>query len=339
MKRAIFEYNSPFVLESGQVLENLEICYHYTDNISEGKEVIWVCHALTANSNPLEWWSDLVGEGKLFDTRRYTVICANVLGSCYGSSGPASFKDSGDRYLLSFPEVTVRDTVRAHNLLREHLGIKNIDLILGGSIGGFQALEWGIIYPDVVKNIVLIACNARVSPWGTAFNESQRMALFADSSFEEQRDLYGGKAGLAAARSIALLSYRSVLGYGLTQKESDDDTIFAQRACSYQQYQGKKLVDRFDAYSYYTLTKSIDSHNVGRGRGGVEEALKKVIANTLIIGIDSDLLFPIEEQKYLHSKIEGSGFEQISSEFGHDGFLLEWERIETAIKKHIKFLN
>jgi len=178
-----------------------------------------------------------------------------------------------------------------------------------------------------------------VSPWGTAFNESQRMALFADSSFEEQRDLYGGKAGLAAARSIALLSYRSVLGYGLTQKESDDDTIFAQRACSYQQYQGKKLVDRFDAYSYYTLTKSIDSHNVGRGRGGVEEALKKVIANTLIIGIDSDLLFPIEEQKYLHSKIEGSGFEQISSEFGHDGFLLEWERIETAIKKHIKFLN
>jgi len=152
MKRAIFEYNSPFVLESGQVLENLEICYHYTDNISEGKEVIWVCHALTANSNPLEWWSDLVGEGKLFDTRRYTVICANVLGSCYGSSGPASFKDSGDRYLLSFPEVTVRDTVRAHNLLREHLGIKNIDLILGGSIGGFQALEWGIIYPDVVKN-------------------------------------------------------------------------------------------------------------------------------------------------------------------------------------------
>lgn len=339
MKRAIFEYNKPFIFESGERLEKLEICYHYTDNLSEGREVIWICHALTANSNPQEWWGDLVGPGKLFDTKRYTIICANMLGSCYGSSGPASFKDLKNRYLLSFPQVTVRDIVNAHNLLREHIGIEKIDLVAGGSIGGFQALEWSIMYPDVVKNTVLLACNSIVSPWGTAFNESQRMALFADSSFREQKDIEGGKLGLATARSIALISYRSFHGYGATQQEEDENMLFAKKSCSYQQHQGKKLVERFDAYSYYTLSKSVDSHNVGRGRGGVKKALSSIKANTLIIGIDSDILFPLEEQKFLHSEINNSNFEQISSQFGHDGFLLEWRDIETAIKKHIKFLN
>jgi len=339
MKKAIFEYNKPFYFESGEMLEKLEICYHYTDNFSLNREVIWICHALTANSNPVDWWADLAGPDKLFDTQKYTVICANMIGSCYGSSGPASFKDQKNRYLLSFPQVTVRDIVKAHNLLREHLGIKKIDVVVGGSIGGFQALEWSIMYPDIVKNQILLACNARVSPWGTAFNESQRMALLADSSFEEQIDINGGKKGLAAARSIALLSYRSYHGYGVSQQEKNDNTLFAHKACTYQQYQGKKLVDRFDAYSYYTLTKSVDSHNVGRERGGVSNALSQIQAKTLIIGIDSDLLFPLEEQIFLHNEINNSNFEQISSQFGHDGFLLEWHDIETVIKKHIKFLN
>lgn len=339
MKKAVFKYNKTFVFESGETLDGLEVCYHHTDNLSDDREVIWICHALTANSNPVDWWADLAGPGKLFDTQKYKIICANMIGSCYGSSGPASFKDKKSRYLLTFPQVTVRDIVKAHNLLREHLGIKKIDVVVGGSIGGFQALEWSIMYPDIVRNQILLACNARVSPWGTAFNESQRMALQADATFEEQPDIDGGKKGLAAARSIALLSYRSYQGYGVTQQEQNDNTVFVQKACSYQQYQGKKLVDRFDAYTYFTLTKSVDSHNVGRGRGGVKKALSNIKTNTLIIGIDSDLLFPLEEQKYLHSEINNSNFEQISSQFGHDGFLLEWRNIESAIKKHIKFLN
>ncbi len=339
MKRETFKYNKPFIFESGESLDSLEICYNHSGNFSDGKKVIWICHALTANSDPEDWWEDLVGQGKLFDTEKYAIICANMIGSCYGSSGPASFKDSSSRYLLSFPKVTVRDIVRAHNLLREHLGIDTIDLVVGGSIGGFQALEWSIIYPEIVRNMVLLACNAKVSPWGTAFNESQRMALYADSTFEEQNDIDGGKQGLAVARSIALISYRSFHGYGITQQENDDDFLFAQRACSYQQYQGKKLKERFDAYSYYTLSKSVDSHNVGRGRGGVENALSTIKANTLIIGIDSDMLFPLEEQVYLYNKIDHSNFEKISSQFGHDGFLLEWREITNAIKKHIKFLN
>lgn len=339
MNRHYYRSESPFELESGESLKQIEICYHTTDNISRGREVIWICHALTANSNPEEWWPDLVGKGKLFDTDKYTIICANMLGSCYGSTGPTSCDESGRQYLLTFPEITVRDIVRSQNLLREYLGIEKIDLIVGGSIGGFQAIEWSIMYPEIIRHMVLLACNAQVSPWGTAFNESQRMALFSDSSFEKQESQEGGAKGLEAARSIALLSYRSFRGYGITQSECDENKIFAERACSYQRYQGKKLRDRFDAYSYYYLTKSIDSHNSGRGRGGVAAALSTVSAKTLIIGIDSDVLFPVEEQKFLAENIREGMLEVIRSDFGHDGFLLEWQSIENRIKKHIKFLN
>ncbi|MCK9627994.1 MAG: homoserine O-acetyltransferase [Bacteroidales bacterium] len=339
MNRHYYKSESPFELECGDSLKQIDICYHSTDNYKAGREVIWICHALTANSNPEEWWPDLVGKGKLFDTDKYTVICANMLGSCYGSTGPSSYDENGKQFLLSFPGITVRDIVRSQNLLREYLGIEKIDLIVGGSIGGFQAIEWSIMYPEKVENMVLLACNARVSPWGTAFNESQRLALFSDNSFEKQQNLDGGAKGLEAARSIALLSYRSFRGYGITQNESDEDKLFADRACSYQRYQGKKLRDRFDAYSYYCLTKSIDSHNAGRGRGGVCNALSTISANTLIIGIDSDVLFPVEEQKLLADNIKNGTLEIISSDFGHDGFLLEWQSIENKIKNHIKFLN
>lgn len=210
-------------------------------------------------------------------------------------------------------------------------------MIIGGSIGGFQALEWSISEPDLFDYSVLIACNARVSPWGTAFNESQRMAICADPTFGEQKSINGGKKGLEAARSVALLSYRSHSGYGITQSEADDDTLFAGKACSYQQYQGKKLSNRFDAYSYYYLTKSIDSHNVGRKRGGVEKALAKVKAKTICIGIAGDVLFPVEEQKFLAKHIRNAEYSEIISQFGHDGFLLEYEQIQNILNKVCKF--
>ncbi|MCE5320296.1 MAG: homoserine O-acetyltransferase [Bacteroidales bacterium] len=339
MKRELYTINTPFVFESGEKIASLDICYHHTANYSPDKKVIWICHALTANSNPQEWWDGLTGPGKLFDTEKFYIICANMIGSCYGSSGPSSPGKDGKPYFLTFPQVTVRDIVRAHNILREHLGIRSIDVMTGGSIGGFQALEWSIMYPDIVKNLVLIACNARVSPWGTAWNESQRMALFADFTFEEQNNIDGGKSGLEAARSIALISYRSFEGYGTTQQEPQTDTLFAKKAGSYQQYQGKKLSDRFDAYSYYTLTKSVDSHNVGRGRGGTVKALGQIEASTIVIGIDSDNLFPVEEQKFLFNNIKNAKFDVITSLFGHDGFLLEWEQTENILKKQINFLN
>ena len=331
-----FEYKNHFALEGGESLPEVEIRYHTSCESHIGKRVIWICHALTANSNPEEWWDTLVGSGKYFDSDKYFIICANILSSCYGSTGPQSIDPgTGKPYFLNFPTISVRDMVAAHELLRDHLGIERIELLIGGSSGGFQALEWAISAPSLIKNLCLIACNARVSAWGTALNESQRMAITADYTFEEAEGISGGKKGLECARSIALLSYRSYEGYKVSQSESSDDSFLARRACSYQQYQGKKLSDRFNAYSYYYLTKGLDTHNVGRGRGGTERALSKVEAKTLCIAIDSDLLFPVSEMEYIAQHISEARLEIISSIFGHDGFLLEHAQISDKIDKII----
>ncbi|MFA5713892.1 MAG: homoserine O-acetyltransferase [Bacteroidales bacterium] len=335
MEKRFFKRDTPFRLESGKELPSLKICYHIWGNVEPNKKVIWICHALTANSNPTEWWPQMVGVGKSFDTERYTVVCANMLGSSYGSSSPATLSEKGTPYLLSFPDVTVRDIVRAHNLLREALGIEKIHLVTGASIGGFQALEWAIIYPSIIENLLAIACGSEVTPWAVAFNESQRMAIEADPTFLEQRNLSGGIKGLEAARAIALLSYRSYAGYNATQKE-EEETLFAQRAASYQKYQGKKLSERFDAYCYYKLTRSIDSHNCGRGRGGAKEALGRITAKSVVVGIESDTLFPIEEQYFLADSISNAQLEVIESLFGHDGFLIESDQLKKIVEKHFK---
>lgn len=346
MEKRIFKYNKEFKLESGASLPQLEICYHisreYGSEQEKNKRVVWITHALTANSNPCEWWDTLVGEGKFLDPRKYTIVCANILGSCYGTTSPLSIDpDSGKPYMLSFPKTTVRDIVKCHEILRQELGIESIDMLVGGSVGGFQAIEWSLMNKEAIKNLVMIASNARVTPWGTAFNESQRMALYADSSFEAQEYgvndgkviTHGGKRGLAAARSLALISYRSYKGYNATQSETGDDTVWAEKAASYQRYQGKKLVDRFDAYSYLSMLDLTDSHNIGCNRGGVESALKQIVSRTICIGIDSDNLFPTSEQKYMAEHIAGAEYREITSLFGHDGFLLEWEQITEIFKE------
>jgi len=335
MEKRLYRHPEKFSLECGGTIDNLEICYHISRDFCREEErnrkkVVWITHALTANSDPTDWWDVLVGEGKFLDPRKYTIVCANILGSCYGSTSPLSVNEAtGKPYLLDFPKTTVRDVARCHNILMEHLGIEKIDLLTGGSVGGFQALEWSIMFPCKINNLLLLACNSRFTPWGSAFNESMRMALYADPTFASGE---GGKAGLAAARSIALISYRSFEGYNTTQYERDEDCIFPQRAGSYQRYQGKKLVDRFDAYSYLSMLNLTDSHNVGRGRGGVEKALGMVEARTVCIGIDSDGLFPVQEQKYMAEHIPGAVYRQITSAFGHDGFLLEWKQIKEVIE-------
>ena len=182
------------------------------------------------------------------------------------------------------------------------------------------------------RNLALIACSCRATPWLTAWEESQRMALEADPTFRECASLKGGEAGLRCARSIALISYRSYQGYNLKQSEPDVDFMFAQRAGSYQRYQGKKLSDRFDAYSYYYLCASADSNNIGRGRGGVDAALETIKSECTLIGIDSDQLFPVCEQKHIASCIPGAVYHEITSEFGHDGFLLENDQLTAIIE-------
>ncbi len=331
-----FHSDAPFTCECGDVLPELDIAYTTYGKLNAAKDnIVWMCHAFTANADPIDWWPGMVGEGKFFDPEKYFIVCANIIGSCYGSTGPLSTDPhSGKPYYRSFPQVTVRDQVKAHELLRQYLGIDKIFLILGCSIGGHQALEWTISNPDIFEHVIFVATNAINSPWVNAFNESQRLSIEADCTF--QQDIpEGGAAGMKAARSMALISYRNRNAYNKTQAEKETETLDNYRASSYQRYQGDKLVKRFNAYSYYYLTKALDSHNVGRDRGGSAAALARITAKTLVIGVDTDLLFPTDEQIHIHENIPGSQYVELQSFYGHDGFLLEYEKQEVIYKEFL----
>lgn len=321
----------PFVLENKYKIEGLRIAFRTFGHLNEKKDnVIWVCHALTANSDVLNWWPGLFGNNQLFDPKDHFIVCPNVPGSCYGSSGPVNTQNNGIPLLNDFPELTTRDMAKAHELLRKYLGIKRIRLLIGASLGGQQALEWAILQPGIFTELVLIATNARHSAYGIAFNESQRWAIESDPTFGKgNRD--GGKTGLAIARSIAMISYRSYRGYTETQSQDNDKSPDQFRAASYQRYQGNKLAQRFCAYSYVTLSRAMDSHNVGRGRESTGTALAGIKARTLCIGISSDVLFPTVEQQYLAKSIKGAEYFEIDSLYGHDGFLIETQQLTRVI--------
>lgn len=329
-----FEYNHPFKTETGAVIPGLEIAYNIWGTLNNnGDNVIWVCHALTANSDVETWWPGMVGKGLLFDPDKYFIVCANVLGSCYGTTGPASVNpETGIPWLKNFPLITVRDLVNVHEILRKHLNIKHIHSVIGASIGGFQSLEYSIMYPEIVKRLIFVASSTRQSPWAIAFSESQRLAMEADTTFMSN-ETDGGKKGLKAARSIALLSYRNAAAYDRSQVEDDDDKISSFKAASYQVYQGDKLVKRFNPYSYYCLVNLSDTHNTGRGRGGTAKALGRITAKTFCIGITSDILFPVEEQKYVAANVQGAQYVEIDSFYGHDGFLIETQQVTEVVRK------
>lgn len=332
-----FTYTEKFRFENGAEISGLEIAYQTFGNLNASKDnVIWVCHALTGNSDVFEWWQGLFGEDDLFNPKDHYIVCANILGSHYGTTCPLSINpETSEPYYMSFPQFTVKDMAQMQKILADHLQIFEIGLLIGGSLGGQQAVEWAITEPSRIKRLVLIATNAVHSPWGVAFNESQRLAISSDPTFLDNVP-EGGSNGLKAARSIALLSYRNYETYANSQQEEGNEKYDNFKAASYQNYQGDKLVKRFNAYSYWYLSKAMDSHNVGRNRASIIEALKQVEAKTLVIGISSDLLFPPSEQKFLAEKIPGASYLEIDSYYGHDGFL-----IETGILTYelIKFLK
>ena len=330
---AIFQYNQPFTQETGSTLPGLQLAYTIHGNLNEKKDnVVWVFHALTANSDPAEWWAGLVGDGKLFDPAKYCIICVNTPGSCYGSTGPLDINPAtGSPWFHDFPYFTTRDMIRAYQLLKNELGFEKIHIGVGGSLGGQQLLEWAVEEPELFDHIIPIATNAFHSPWGIAFNASQRFCIENDSSWP-QKDPKAGINGMKTARSFALLSYRHYETYLKDQSETDLEKTEGFRSESYQRYQGEKLAARFNAFSYYTLSRSMDAHNVGRGRGSVAAALGLIKAQTLSIGITTDTLFPLREQQYLADAIPGAVFKAIHSPYGHDGFLLEFETIRQIIQ-------
>lgn len=257
-----------------------------------------------------------------------------MLGSCYGATNPSSINPNTKKpYGRDFPVVTVRDMVHSHQILQQQLGIDQIRLLLGGSMGGQQALEWAILAPNLFDRVAIFAANAKHSAWGIAFNESQRMALEADSTLYTDMPNAGQK-GLEAARAIAMLSYRHYDTYQNTQTDMDG-RIDDFRASSYQRYQGLKLWKRFDPRAYVILGKAMDNHDVGRGRGGLKKALQQVKAPTLVVGIQSDVLFPISEQRFMAKYIPDAQFEAIDSLYGHDGFLIEYKKMTYLLEEFL----
>lgn len=331
-----FQIKPGLPLERGGYLTSPTVAFHtYGD---PQNPVVWVCHALTANSDVFDWWAGLFGPEAPFNPDDYYIVCANILGSCYGTTGPLSENpETGEPYYHDFPLITVRDMVAAHEALRNYLNIKKIHLLLGGSLGGQQALEWAVLQPNIVENLALIATNARHSAWGIAFNEAQRMAIEADGTWH-RRFAQAGDAGMRAARATALLSYRHYSAYANAQ--TDVEPLRENfRAQTYQRYQGEKLSRRFNAFSYYRLSQAMDSHHVGRGRAGVKNALENLRMPTLVVGIGTDVLFPVSEQVFLARHIPGAVYREIHSEYGHDGFLIETEKLGSLLREFAATAN
>lgn len=328
-----FHYLQDIELENGQILPGITVAYNTYGKLNADKSnVVWICHHLTANSAVADWWPGVVGGGHVIDPDKHFVVCANILGSCYGTTGPLSTNPQTQTpYYSQFPIISIRDMVKAHILLRQHLGIERIHLLVGGSMGGYQAMEWCAMEKDIADNLFLLATSATESAWGIATHTAQRLAIEADSTWQQPSPTAGSK-GLKAARAIGMLTYRN---YGImvkNQTEHDAGKMDDYKASSYINYQGDKLVKRFNAYSYWLLTKAMDSHHLGRGRGGkVEPVLRGIQQRTLIIGVNSDILCPVEEQRFLASHIPHATLVEIDSAYGHDGFMVESQVISQCL--------
>ncbi|RYD98505.1 MAG: homoserine O-acetyltransferase [Sphingobacteriales bacterium] len=324
-----FNYDQPFHFEEGGSIASLKIAYHTYGALNANKDnVVWICHALTANSDAADWWKGLVGPGRILDPQRYFIVCANILGSCYGTTGPASLRPDRDvPYGKDFPVFTIRDMVKAHELLSRHLEIAQIQLLVGGSMGGYQALEWTLKSPERIQKLFLLATSAAESAWGIAIHTAQRMAIEADP--EWQSGIRGtGDKGLKAARAIGMLTYRNFQLFNAQQSDPDPEKTKDFKASAYLQYQAQKLADRFDPLTYHGLTRAMDSHNIARGRHtGIAAVLGTVKQPTLVIGISSDILCPPAEQRFMAEHLPACTYREISSEYGHDGFLIEYELI------------
>ena len=333
-----FKYDHPFKLEGGAVLPGITIAYHVYGRLNADRtNVVWVCHALTANSDVAQWWPGVVGENGAVRPQDYFIVCANILGSCYGSSGPLSVDPrTGKPYYEQFPVVTIRDMVRAHILLRKYLRIERIALLMGGSMGGYQALEWAVMEKEAIGRLFLIATSPAESAWGIAVHTAQRLAIEADPSWDSPTK-EAGRRGLKAARAIGILTYRN---YGImvkTQTDSDPEKLDGYRASSYIQYQGEKLINRFHAYSYWLLTKAMDSHQLARGRGGkLDKVLQEIGQKTLLVGVTSDILCPMEEQLFMAAHMPDAELVEIDSAYGHDGFMVEGEKIATLLGEWLR---
>ncbi len=347
-----------FVLEAGGVLDKITLAYETWGTLdADGSNAVLVCHALTGDAHaagpsgpgqPTDgWWNDLIGPGKAIDTDRYFVVCANALGGCQGSTGPSSTHPiDGEPYGPRFPIVSTRDIVRTQAMLADHLGIPRWLSVVGGSMGGMQSLEWAVMYPDRVASIVSIASTAAASALQIGWSEVGRLAVVQDpkwhgGDYYDAPDGEGPHEGLMLGRRIAQIHYRSDVSleqrFGrATADRFERPNLWSRfQVESYLDYHGQKLARRFDANTYLVLNKTMDLHDVGRGRGGIDAALARVACPVQVVSIDSDALYTPRQQHDLRDKIAAGGapvrFDEISSDHGHDGFLIEFAQLDPVL--------
>ncbi len=344
MSRASYTYSylnleQSFVLEHGGLIEKPIIAFNTYGKLNENRDnVIFICHALTANSDADDWWHGFFGKGDIFDWDKYFIICANNLGSPYGTSSAKQIDPATNEiYGVDFPFYTIRDTARLHLELLKHFNVEKIALLIGGSCGGNIAQEIAYSLKDQVDNLVLLCCSSRESPWAIAIHEAQRLVLQADESLADKNEQAGNKS-LKACRATALPYYRTQKSFNIRQKEIDLNVTNNFRASSYVSYQGEKFVKRFNAQCYYTLLNALDTHNIGRNRNSIEEALAQINSNTVVIGFESDMLIPVNEQQFLAKHMPNADYFEIKSIYGHDAFLIEYEHIRKAIRSKINLV-
>ncbi|MDD8018109.1 MAG: homoserine O-acetyltransferase [Bacteroidota bacterium] len=357
----LFDETHPLKMECGVELSPVHVAFEtYGELNSAGDNAILVCHALTGSAHAAEyssedsksagWWHTAIGEGKALDTRKYFVISSNFLGGCYGTTGSISENPkTGKPYGLSFPQMTVRDMVKVQKALITYLGVTKLKTIIGGSLGGMQVLEWPLMYPDLVESIVPIATAAKHSPWAIGLNTIARQAIMNDPDWKSGNYYAFGQPqkGFSLARQIAMLSYRSDVSFqqrfqrerikdNLDSKNYNFDWSNLFQVESYLYYQGKKLVDRFDANTYIYITRAMDLHDVTLDRGSIEDVLGSITVPSLSVGIDSDILYPVHEQKEIASRIPNSTYAEITSPHGHDAFLIEYDQLSMMLKKFLR---
>jgi homoserine O-acetyltransferase len=329
-----FRLPEPLLLESGLTLDGVTIAYRtWGDSANAAQNAVLICHALTGSADVDAWWPGIIAADGAFDPRTDFVICSNILGSCYGTTGPVSLQPgSAERYRATFPRITVRDMVNAQRALLDCLGVERLALVTGPSLGGMQALEWALMYPERVDTIVPIGVGGRHSAWCIAMSEAQRHAIYADPDWNDGHysDERTPEKGLAAARMMAICTYRSWQSFderfGRQERESGEFEVQ-----SYLRHQGEKINRRFDANTYVRLTQAMNDFDLGRGRGAYPGILRSIRQSALIVSISSDILYPPHEQQLLARHLPNAQHALLNSADGHDGFLIECRKLASII--------
>lgn len=332
-----YQLPEPFELESGEVLEGVQIAYRTWGELnSEGNNAILICHALTGNADADDWWQPLFGKGCSFDPTTDFIISSNVLGSCYGTTGPTSLDPkTGKVYGRRFPPLTIRDMVHLQARLLKILGVQQLKLVIGGSLGGMQVLEWAALYPQQIEKIAVIASSGRHSAWCIGLSEAQRQAIYADPNWNSGEYALEKQPtnGLAVARMIAMSTYRSRASFEEKFSRQQQVEVQAQSyaIANYLQHQGQKLVERFDANTYVKLTQAMDNHDIARDRGDYRAVLSQIRQPALIVAIESDILYPPVEQQELAEFIPQAKLTWLRSPHGHDAFLIDMEALNELV--------